>query len=402
LSNEEAVPLTPLDGGPLAGIRVLELPALGPVPFAAMLLADLGADVVRIDRCETVDRPVAGALDAVLTGRDDLGRSRRRIALDLRRPEGAEVVLALAERCDVLLEGFRPGVAERLGVGPEVIRARNPALVYGRLTGWGQDGPLAGEAGHDIGYLAVSGALDGIGTVDAGPIAPLGTVGDFAGGAMLAVVGVLAALTERTRSGQGQVVDASILDGVLLTASVDRFLRLRDAWGPRATNALDGGSHFYRCYRTADDRWVSFGAVEPRFHDEMLRCLGIDPATVDQHDRRRWPDLTARIQAIIATATRDEWVERLTGRHVCFAPVLTHEEAAAHPHVVERGALIPGEGSPQAAPAPRLSRTPAPPPRPTRAPGADTAAVLGEAGFDPDRIAALVATGVVRQADATR
>jgi alpha-methylacyl-CoA racemase len=391
--------LTLPPGGPLAGTRVLELPALGPVPFAAMLLADLGADVVRVDRCETVDLPPAGPLDAVLTGHDDLGRSRRRIAVDLRRPEGAEVVLELAGRSDVLLEGFRPGVAERLGVGPDAARARNPALVYGRLTGWGQDGPLATATGHDIGYLAVSGALDGIGTEDAGPIAPLGTVGDFAGGAMLAVIGVLAALSERTKSGQGQVVDASILDGVLLTASVDRFLRVRDAWGPRGTNLLDGGSHFYRCYRTADDRWVSFGALEPRFHDEMLRRLGIDPAGVDQHDRRRWPELTARIQAVIATATRDEWVERLTGHDVCFAPVLTHEEAAAHAHLVERGALIPGEGSPQAAPAPRLSRTPAPQPRPTRAPGADTEAVLGAAGFAPDRITSLVAAGVIRQAD---
>jgi alpha-methylacyl-CoA racemase len=378
----------------------VELPALGPVPFAAMLLADLGADVVRVDRCETVDVPAGSALDAVLAGRDDLARSRRRIAVDLRRPEGVEVVLELAARSDVLLEGFRPGVAERLGIGPDVVGARHPGLVYGRLTGWGQDGPLATEVGHDIGYLALSGALDGIGSVDDGPIAPLGTVGDFAGGAMLAVIGILAALTERTRSGRGQVVDAAILDGVLLTASVDRFLRLRDGWGPRGTNVLDGGSHYYRCYRTADDRWVSFGAVEPRFHDEMLRCLGIDPATVDQSDPRQWPGLTARIQAVLATATRDEWVRRLAGRDVCFAPVLTHEEAAAHPHVVARGALVAGSGSPQAAPAPRLSRTPAPPPRPTRPPGADTHAVLGDAGLSADRIAALTAAGVVRQADA--
>lgn len=363
-----------------------------------MLLADLGADVVRVDRCESVDRPPANALAAVLTGRDDLARSRRRIAVDLRRPEGAEVVLELSGRSDVLLEGFRPGVAERLGVGPDVACARNPTLVYGRLTGWGQDGPMATEVGHDIGYLAVSGALDGIGTEEGGPIAPLGTVGDFAGGGMLAVIGVLAALAERERSGKGQIVDAAILDGVLLTASLDRFLRLRDGWGPRGANALDGGSHFYRCYRTADDRWVSFGAVERRFHDEMLRRLGIDPASVDQYDRGQWPELTARIQAIIGTATRDEWVERLAGHDICFAPVLTHEEAATHPHLTARGALVVENGSTQAAPAPRLSRTPAPPPRPTRQPGADTEAVLGDAGFDADQIASLVAAGVVRQA----
>lgn len=387
-----------MGAGPLAGIHVLELPALGPVPFAAMLLADLGAEVVRVDRCESVNRPTGNALDAVLTGRDDLGRGRRRIAVDLRRPEGADVVLDLAGRSDVLLEGFRPGVAERLGVGPEVACAQNPALIYGRLTGWGQNGPMATEVGHDIGYLAVSGALDGMGTPDGGPIAPLGMVGDFAGGAMLAVIGVLAALTERATSGRGQIIDAAILDGVLLTASLDRFLRMRGDWGPRGTNALDGGSHFYRCYRTADDRWVSFGAVERRFHDEMLRQLGIDPTTVDQYDRRRWPELTARIQAVIATATRDEWVERLAGLEICFAPVLTHAEAATHPHVTARASLVAGNGSPQAAPAPRLSRTPAPPPRPTRQPGADTEAVLGDAGFTADRIASLVAAGVIRQA----
>lgn len=386
--------------GPLAGVRVLELPALGPVPFAAMLLADLGADVVRVDRCETVDLPVGGALDAVLTGRDDVGRSRRRIAVDLRRPAGSEVVRELAGQCDVLLEGFRPGVAERLGVGPDALCAGNPGLVYARLTGWGQNGPLAGRAGHDIGYLAVSGALDGIGTADGGPIAPLGTIGDFAGGAMLAVIGILAALTERAHSGRGQVIDAAILDGVLLTATVDRCLRLRDDWGPRGTNVLDGGSHFYRCYRTSDDRWISFGALEPRFHDEMLRTLGIDPAEVDQHDARRWPELAERIQAVVATATRDEWERRLAGRDVCFAPVLTHGEAAAHPHVVARRALTIVDGWPQAAPAPRLSRTPAPPPRPTRPPGADTEAVLDEAGFDPAQIAELVDAGVVRQAAA--
>ncbi|WP_436703578.1 CaiB/BaiF CoA transferase family protein [Geodermatophilus sp. CPCC 205761] len=382
----------------MAGTRVLELPALGPVPFAAMLLADLGADVVRVDRCETVDVPTDSALDAVLTGRDDLGRSRRRIAVDLRRPEGAEVVLALAERSDVLLEGFRPGVAERLGVGPTTVGERNARLVYARLTGWGQDGPLAGEVGHDIGYLAVSGALDGIGTRDTGPVAPLGTVGDYPGGAMLAVIGVLAALAERSRSGRGQVVDAAIVDGVLLTASVDRFLRLRDGWGPRGTNALDGGSHFYRCYRTADDRWVAFGAVEPRFHDEMLRCLGIDPEPVDQYDRSRWPEMASRVQAVVGTATRDEWVDRLAGRDVCFAPVLTHEEAAVHPHLVARGSLPAASGSPQSAPAPRLSRTPAPAPRPTPPPGAHTRALLTELGMTADRIAELAGAGVVRQA----
>jgi alpha-methylacyl-CoA racemase len=284
-------------------------------------------------------------------------------------------------------------------VGPDVVLARNPALVYGRLTGWGQDGPLAREVGHDIGYLATSGALDGIGTVASGPVAPVGVAGDYPS-AMLAVIGVLAALSERSRSGRGQVVDASILDTVLLTASVDRFLRSRDGWGPRGTNALDGGSHFYRCYRTADDRWISFGAVEPSFHDEMLRCLGMDPGTVDQYDRAAWPDLSARIQAVISTATRDQWVDRLTGRDVCFAPVLTHQEARRHPHLVARHSFLDADpdGDPAAAPAPRLSRTPMPMPRPAPAPGAHTHDLLEELGLTERRIDQLIASGAVRQA----
>ncbi len=268
-------------GGPLVGLRVLELAAIGPTPFAAMMLADLGAEVIRIDRPAIVDRVARSAMQAVLFGTDHLGRGRRRIALDLKQPEGVELALQLADGCDVLLEGFRPGVTERLGLGPEVIRRRNPALIYTRITGWGQDGPLAGEVGHDIGYLSISGALDASGTAQFGPIAPTGYVGDFGGGGMLAVVGILAALAERTRSGLGQVIDAAILDGVLLTGSVDRFMHLQDGWGPRGTNALDGGSHFYCSYQTADDRWVSFGAVEPQFHDEMLRALGIDPDPSD-------------------------------------------------------------------------------------------------------------------------
>jgi alpha-methylacyl-CoA racemase len=377
---------------------VLELPALGPVPFAAMLLADLGADVVRVDRCPTVDAAPRSALEAVLTGADDVGRSRRRIAVDLKDPDGAATVLAMAERSDVVLEGFRPGVAERLGVGPDVVLGRAPGVVYARLTGWGQDGPLAGEVGHDIGYLALSGALDAIGTDESGPVAPVGYAGDYPGGGMLAVIGILAALAERTRSGRGQIVDAAILDGVLLTGTVDRYLRTRDGWGPRGTNVLDGGSHFYRCYRTADDRWVAFGAVEPQFHDEMLRSLGIDPTPVDQYDPAGWPELSARVQAVIGTATRAEWERRLAGRNVCFAPVLTHQEAAGHPHLVARQSFLPGGASPQARPAPRLSRTPLPLPRPTPPAGAHTVQLLEELGLPAGRIEALIASGVVRQA----
>jgi alpha-methylacyl-CoA racemase len=394
---EEALSLTADTEGPLSGTRVLELPAVGPVPFAAMLLADLGAEVVRVDRCSAVEVEPVDALAAVFNGTDPLGRSRRRIAVDLKTAEGVEVVLALAERSDVLLEGFRPGVAERLGVGPDVVLRRNPRLVYGRLTGWGQDGPLAGDVGHDIGYLATSGALDGIGTSGSGPVAPVGVAGDYPS-ALLAVVGMLAALSERSRSGQGQVVDAAILDTVLLTASVDRFLRVQDGWGPRGTNALDGGSHFYRCYRTVDDRWVAFGAVEPQFHDEMLRCLGIDPGPVQQYDPSAWPELTERVQAVIGTATVDEWAARLAGHDVCFAPVLTHQEAAVHPQITARGGLLPGAGAPQAAPAPRFSRTPPAPPRPAARPGAHTADVLSALGLSADRIEQLLASGAVAQA----
>ncbi|MDQ1660417.1 MAG: alpha-methylacyl-CoA racemase [Blastococcus sp.] len=395
-ATEGALSLTAETEGPLSGIRIVELPAVGPVPFAAMLMADLGADVIRVDRCSAVDAGPGDALAAVFAGTDHVGRSRRRIAVDLKEADGVEVVLALAERSDVLLEGFRPGVAERLGVGPDVVLLRNPRLVFGRLTGWGQDGPLAGVVGHDIGYLATSGALDGIGT-SAGPIAPVGVAGDYPS-ALLAVVGVLAALSERERSGRGQVVDAAILDTVLLTASVDRFMRVQDGWGPRGTNALDGGSHFYRCYRTADDRWVSFGAVEPQFHDEMLRCLGIDPEPVQQYDSAAWPELAERVQAVIGTATAEAWVARLAGRDVCFAPVLSHQEAAVHPHITARGGLLPGAGAPQAAPAPRFSRTPPPPPRATAPPGAHSVDVLSDLGLPAHRIKRLLASGAVAQA----
>jgi alpha-methylacyl-CoA racemase len=363
-----------------------------------MLLADLGADVVRVDRCSAVDAAPDTALEAVLTGADDVGRSRRRIALDLKDPAGVQVALALADRSDVVLEGFRPGVAERLGVGPDTVLARAPGIVYARFTGWGQDGPLAGEVGHDIGYLALSGALDAMGTPRSGPVAPLGYVGDYPGGAMLGVIGVLAALIERSRSGLGQVVDAAILDGVLLTGTVDRFVRTRDDWGPPGTNALDGGSHFYRCYRTADDRWISFGAVEPQFHDEMLRCLGIDPGPVDQYDPAGWPELTARVATVISSASVAEWEQRLAGRDVCFAPVLSHREAAAHPHLVARGSFLPGGVSPQARPAPRLSRTPLPAPGPTAPAGAHTVELLSALDLPDGRVAELLAAGSVRQA----
>jgi alpha-methylacyl-CoA racemase len=384
--------------GPLAGISVLEFPALGPVPFAAMMLADLGANVVRIDRCEAVNTPCQDALEAVQSGLDTLARSRKRIALDLKDPEAIAIIRALATKADVLLEGFRPGVAERLGLGPDELMTENPQLIYTRVTGWGQDGPLARTAGHEINYLALAGALAASNSGASGPVPPVGYLGDLAGGGMLAVIGALAALAERQRSGLGQVIDASIVDATLLTGSIDRFLRTRDAWGPPGTNALDGGSHFYRCYLTADDRWISFGALEPKFHDAMLRGLDIDPDEVDQFDQSAWPALSERAQAVVETATMQEWIERFEGTDACFAPVLTHEEAATHPQLVARSSLTGPDAGLEPAPAPRLSRTPAPPPGEVAPPGAHTVPILQSVGLAADKIDALLQRGAARHA----
>ena len=362
-----------------------------------MLLADLGADVIRVDRCSDVDVPATDALSAMLAGADGLGRGKRRIAVDLTNDDGRALVLGIAVTCDVLLEGFRPGVAERLGLGPDAVRECNPRLVYSRFTGWGQDGPLAHHVGHEIDYLAITGVLDGVGTTESGPIAPVGVAGDYPAG-MLGVIGVLAALTERTSSGLGQVVDAAIIDGVLLTSMVQRHLRLGDGWGPRGTNVFDGGSHFYRSYRTADDRWVAFGAMEPRFHDEMLHALGIDPTGIDQFAPSTWPELATRIQAVIEGATQAEWIERLSDQDVCFAPVLSAQEASVHPHLSERNCFVDTGRHPQAAPAPRLSRTPPPFPSPTAPAGHHTVELLSSMGIPRATIGQLLDCGAVRQA----
>jgi alpha-methylacyl-CoA racemase len=383
--------------GPLAGVRVLELPAIGPVPFAAMLLADLGADVIRVDRPGDAGADPPDPLRRAYAGLDPTGRNRRRIAIDLRTPAGVQLALRLCERCDVLLEGFRPGVAERLGLGPDVCGARNPALVYGRMTGWGQDGPLAAHAGHDINYIALCGALDSIGHDGGPPAAPLGYLGDFGGGGMYLAFGVLAALTERHRSGLGQVVDAAIVDGAGLLGSVQRYLRLAGAMpGPRGTNELDGGHPTYGVYQTADSEWISFGAVEPRFRAELLRRLGIDAGELG--GQATWPRLRARIAGLVRGRTRTEWCEHLAGTDVCFAPVLTHEQAMRHPHHVARRAFVDVGGESQVAPGPRFARTPAGTPRPAPVPGAGTRAVLAELGLSPEEIADLERSGVVASA----
>jgi alpha-methylacyl-CoA racemase len=357
--------------GPLAGTRVVELAGIGPGPFCGMLLADLGAEVVRIDRAEEVDAARDPALDA-------LARGRRSVAVDLKVPAGIEVVLALVERADVLIEGFRPGVAERLGVGPDACLARNASLVYGRMTGWGQDGPLAPTAGHDINYIALTGALAAIGRREGGPVPPLNLIGDFGGGGMLLAVGVLAALLNVRAGGRGQVVDAAMTDGSALLMTLMHGMRAAGQWIPeRGANLLDGGRPFYDVYETADGRHMAVGPLERKFYAELLDGLGLHDIDVDaRDDPATWPDLRARIGAAFLRRTRDEWAEVFDGRDACVAPVLDLDEAPRHPHNAARSTYIAVDGALQPAPAPRFSDTPTGRPTPPPRVGADTHAVL--------------------------
>jgi alpha-methylacyl-CoA racemase len=378
--------------GPLADLRVVELGGIGPGPFAGMMLADMGADVLRIHRAEVVER------GADPSGVPVLDRGRRSIGVDLKQPDGVACVLELAARADVLLEGFRPGVAERLGVGPDACLERNPRVVYGRMTGWGQDGPLAPTAGHDIDYIAVAGVLAHIGRAGERPAPPLNLVADFGGGGMLLAFGVLCALQERHSSGAGQVVDAAMVDGAALLMammwgmrSIDRFFETR------GTNINDGGAPYYDTYETSDGKYVAVGANEPKFYVELLDRLGIQDDVPRQNDRSTWSAMHARIAAEFRKHTRDEWCTKLEGSDTCVAPVLTMSEAAEHPHLRERGTIVEHEGLLQPAPAPRLSRTPAGLSRPMPLPGADTETALRDWGFSGDQIAALLASGAVRQ-----
>ncbi|PPK61602.1 CaiB/BaiF CoA-transferase family protein [Actinokineospora auranticolor] len=374
--------------GPLTGLRVVELAGLAPAPFAATVLADLGADVVRVDRA----RPGA---DVLGFPDDPLTRGRRWIGVDVKSPDGLDLVLSLVDTADVLVEGFRPGVAERMGLGPEALLARNPRLVYGRVTGWGQDGPLAHTAGHDINYIAIAGALDPIGRAGHRPTPPLNLLGDFGGGGMLLAVGVLAALVERQTSGRGQVVDASMVEGAaLLTASL-HGLRNVGAWpNPRGANLLDGGAPFYDTYETADGRHVAIGAIETRFFTELAKLLGF--ADVPNHlDPSTWPDLRERIADAVRARTRDEWAALAEGTDACLSPVLTPEEAIGHPHNAARGTFIDLEGKPQPAPAPRFGRSAVDTPAPPRPPRADTAAVLAELGVAAAEVERLRAAGTI-------
>ncbi|MGH3157002.1 MAG: CaiB/BaiF CoA transferase family protein, partial [Streptosporangiaceae bacterium] len=355
--------------GPLRGTRVVEIASLAPGPFGCMILSDLGADVLR------VDRPEACGPGATAPG-DPLARGRRSIGLNLKGAEGTELLLRLVEQADVLVEGFRPGVAERLGFGPEVCLERNPRLVFARMTGWGQDGPLAPTAGHDIDYIAVSGALHGIGRAGERPVPPLNLVGDFGGGGILLALGVLAALLERERSGRGQVVDAAMVDGSALLNTFLYGLLSSGAWREeRGTNLLDGGAPFYDTYQTADGRYVAVGALEPKFYAELLAGLGLaDAGLPGQYDRAGWPVLRQRFTEAFARQTRDEWTATFSDSDACVAPVLTPSEAPYHPHTAARGTFLAGDGPVQPAPAPRFSRTPNAAPQPPPRPGADTTA----------------------------
>lgn len=378
--------------GPLCGIRIVEIAGIGPGPFCAMMLADLGADVLRVDRAERarLPRPDGPNLDL-------LNRGRRSVAVDLKSPAGVEVVLRLVEKADALIEGFRPGVMERLGLGPDVCLARNPKLVFGRMTGWGQDGPLAKAAGHDLNYIALTGALHAIGRADSPPPPPLNLVGDFGGGGLMLAYGILAALLERVRSGKGQVVDAAMVDGAAALMAIIFGAHASGWWrDERAANMLDGGAHFYDCYETKDGKYVSIGSIEPQFYAQLLELTGLKgEALPHQMDRSGWPKLKERLTAIFKTRTRDEWCEVMEGTDVCFAPVLSLAEAPEHPHIKARNTFVEVEGVRQPGPAPRFSRTPGVIERPPAHAGEHTDEALVDWGFPSGDIAQLRKSGAI-------
>jgi alpha-methylacyl-CoA racemase len=381
--------------GPLKGLRVIELAGIGPGPFCAMLLADMGADVVRVDRTE------ASGLGVPMDKRYDInGRNRRSVALDLKSAAGRAAVLRLISGADILIEGFRPGVAERLGLGPADCHALNPRLVYGRMTGFGQSGPMSQAAGHDLNYIALTGALHAIGPAGGKPVPPLNLVGDYGGGALYLAMGLLAALHERTQSGRGQVVDAAMVDGAASLASIFYGMTASGRWSnQRGDNLLDGGAPFYDTYETADGKYVSIGALEPKFFAEMAERIGLDARFIQgQYDRKLWPEMRAEMTRILRGRTRDEWCTVLEGSDACFAPVLSIEEAPQHPHAQARQAFIDVAGVVQPGPAPRFDRSTPETVLPAPATGAHTDEVLAEAGFSADEIAALHAAGAALRA----
>jgi alpha-methylacyl-CoA racemase len=376
----------------LSGTKIIEIAGIGPGPFAAMMLADMGAEVVRVDR--------AGAVggDTSKPNLEILNRGRRSIGVDLKSPVGVETVLALVEQADGLIEGFRPGVTERLGIGPDACLARNPKLVYGRMTGWGQDGPYAQAAGHDINYIALGGALAHFGRAGTKPTPPINVVGDFGGGGMLMAFGIACALVEAGRSGQGQVVDAAMVDGSATLMTMMWGFQALGIWGTFGTNVLDTGAPFYDTYETSDGGFIALGSLEPQFYAELVARLGLtdEVDTAKQMDQSTWPELRDRLTALFKTKTRDEWCEVLEMTDACFAPVLTMRETIDHPHIKARGTIVEEFGLPQPAPAPRFSRTPGAITRPPAWPGQHTDEVLSDWGFAGDRIAKLRESGAIR------
>ncbi|WP_132422228.1 CaiB/BaiF CoA transferase family protein [Pseudonocardia endophytica] len=376
--------------GPLAGIRVIELGGVGPTPFCGMLLADLGADVVRIERPPGYDggAPIEARFNL-------LHRSRRAATLDLKNPDAVATVLRLAEQADVLIEGFRPGVAERLGLGPDECRAANPRLVYGRMTGWGQDGPLAKAPGHDLNYVSLTGVVHSIGDRGGPPGIPLNLVGDFGGGALYLALGVVSAVLEARESGEGQVVDAAMVDGSASLMTAMYGFRAAGYWSDeRGTNRLDSGAPWYHVYETRDGGWIGIGANEARFWRNTLRLLGFDAEQMpDQHDQRHWPEVTERLAAVFRTRDRDEWCALADGEDLCLAPVLSMGEAPEHPHLKARGTFVEVDGVVQPAPAPRFSRTPGAVGDAPAEPGRHTDDVLGDWGFSTAEVAALREAG---------
>ncbi len=378
--------------GPLQGIRIIELAGIGPGPFCAMVLSDLGAEVIRVDR--------AGAVrggDPETPPRDITLRGRRSIGVDLKSPDGVETLLKLVESADGLMEGFRPGVTERLGIGPDDCLARNPKLVYGRMTGWGQDGPYSQAAGHDINYISLAGALEPMGRAGEKPVPPLNLVGDYGGGGMFLALGMVAALLESTRSGRGQVVDVAMVDGAATLMTMFHALTAMGVWNPeRGTNMLDTGAHYYDVYECADGGLISIGSIEPQFYAELVRIAELDdPQFEKQQSRSEWPELKRKVEAVFKTKTRDEWCSLMEHTDVCFAPVLSLEEAPKHPHNVARQTFVERDGIMQPAPAPRFSRTAPEIQRSPSHPGQQTDEILAEIGLDDAAIASLRAAGAV-------
>jgi alpha-methylacyl-CoA racemase len=381
--------LTNESSGPLTGYTVIEIAGIGPAPFACMILADLGATVIRVDRASAVSSNTDDGADTVNMAKSDvLNRNKYSIGVDLKSPKGIQVVLRLVESADVLIEGFRPNVAEKLGIGPEDCSKVNKKLVYGRMTGWGQTGPMSNVAGHDINYIALSGVLSAIGRKDEPPVPPLNLVGDFGGGGMYLVVGVLAALLEAQRSGRGQVVDAAMVDGAAILASMIFGMKASGFWTEnKGENLIDTGAHFYEVYETKDGKYISIGAIEPQFYAEFLRLGEIeDPDFNRQWDRQNWPNLKEKLKQIVLTKTQQEWMDRFEGSDACVAPVLTMEEARFHEHNQSRNTFIEVDGVLQPAPGPRFSKNTLKTPHPPVMPGAHSRQVLQCLNYSSDEI----------------